>query len=126
MGILALVFVVFSIILLELASGFILPILSVGFGLAFIGLLIGRDALAATKYKVKSEDGTMVPNPLRRQAKQAYWLCLSAILLMMAYVIVRFASVVGLGPIGLAFTLLGIGLALFLLFRMGIFTDLAD
>lgn len=125
LGVLALICTIPGLFLLEFSVfGFILVLIGLGF--AIMGLKFGKLALANTRYKRRDANGKEVPDEKRKKAKQAYWLSLIALLAIIGYVIIRFGIAVGTGTIAIAFILLGIALALFVLFKMGVFSDLKN
>lgn len=125
LGTVALTLVILGLLGIEL-SVYFLPLLLIGIGCAIFGLKIGKLALQNTKYGKRDKGGNKKPNEKRSRAKRAYWLSLSTLLIVMGYVIIRFVIIAGLGSVALAFALLGVCLLIFLLFKMGVFSDLAD
>lgn len=125
LGWLALILVIIGLAGLEVTA-FTLPLLLIGIGCAIFGLKMGSLALRSTKSKTRDKDGNRVPDPKHIRAKRAYWLSLAAILLAAAYVAVRVIAAGGVSSIVIACVLLGICLLAFLLFKMGVFSDLSD
>lgn len=126
MGINAIVLVCVGFVMIE-TFVFGLVLLLIGFGCAWLGLKFGRMALnSGSKKRKRGGGGSEESIARRKRAKKAYWLNLTALLILIMYPLIRVGFYAISSATGVAIMLLLIALMLFILFKLGVFRDLKD
>lgn len=122
LGIAGLILCAVGVLAVEVTP-YVFPLLLIGIFCAILGLRFANLALQETKLNGKRNKDKL--HPRRREAKNAFWLAFSGILIVMAYVLIRM-GIAGAGAIAFAVALAVIALVLFWMYRRGLFNNYSD